>query len=111
MKGMFGGGKHSSCCDSCGSSCGSGCSSGCCGGSNYGSGGNYGGYGYPTPAGQVMPKVGETIPAPKDPAKKLPDGKKTTGAPLAPLGEPLSAPSLSSTPASPRTLDLGRSPY
>jgi hypothetical protein len=58
-----------------------------------------------------MPKAAEPLPAPKDPAKKLPDGKKTGAAPLAPQGEPLAAPALSSTPASPRTLDLGRSPY
>ena len=109
MRGWFGSKK--SCCDSCYSGCYSGCGSsgscgsGCCGGSGYGSG--YGA-GYGVPAGQVMPKAGENIPAPKTPAKKMPDGKKTGAAPL---GESLGAPALSSTPASPRTLDLGRSPY
>jgi len=105
---MFSGRKHGGC--DCSDSCG-GCASGCCGGS--------GGYSYDGTSGYIhggpatMPKAGEKIPAPQGPAKKMPDGTKTMSVPPSQLqhAEPIAAPTLPAAPASPRTLDLGRSPY
>jgi len=58
----------------------------------------------------VMPKAGESIPAPKDsaPAKKMPEGKQTNLIPP----QPIAAPALEVTPtASPKAIEAEKTPF